>query len=119
MKKNFDFVLKASLFFLFIMPAIADYSGCKRVCAERYQNCINRESSTSPEACAERANSCLYDCQESSAGGSSGSVTRDLSSCRTIVESAVDAAMRAGKSDSEIMQAGSSAQDRCMQGKGY
>ena len=116
---NLKFLFGVAGILLCVAEANADYGSCKRSCADQFRYCIANQSSISPEECAATSNSCLYDCQRTSTGGSSGSVTRDISSCRPVVESAVNAAMNAGKSDSEIMQAGSAAQDRCMHGKGY
>lgn len=100
--------------------AYADYDSCKRSCAGDYRSCAAMQRSKSPDDCAKAANSCLYSCQQTSTGTTpSGSASKDLETCRPIMDSAINSAMRAGKTDSEVMQAGRDARDRCMSGKGY
>jgi hypothetical protein len=100
--------------------AFADYESCRRSCADGFRACTVAQRAKSPDECARSANSCLYACQRSGTGtGSSGSTSRDLESCRPIIASAIAAAMRQGRSDAQVMQAGREARDRCMAGKGY
>lgn len=106
--------------FVTAQNAHADCESCKRSCADGFRSCTIAQRARSPDECANTANSCLYACQRSGTGTrSSGSTSRDLDACRPVIDSAIAAAMRQGRSDAQVMQAGRDARDRCMAGKGH
>lgn len=106
------------------VPVYADYDSCKKSCARGYEVCTMQKRDKTPEQCAGIANSCLYDCKAQFQSATSStqkrpsSVANDLESCKGEIESAITVAQRAGKSDSQVMNAGRDARDRCMSRKG-